>query len=38
MTIAGIEMLTGSLVLIYAKKNRFKIILYTAAALIVLST
>lgn len=38
MTIAGIEMLTGSLVLIFAKKNRFKIILYTAAALIVLST
>lgn len=38
MTVAGIEMLTGSLVLIIARKNRFKIILYTAAALIVLST
>lgn len=38
MTVAGIEMAAGSLVLIFARKNRFKIILYTGAALIVLST
>jgi len=38
MVVAGIEMAISSLVLIFAKRNRFSAILYTAAALIAVST
>lgn len=38
MMVAGVEMVIGSAVLIFGKRNRFSSILYAAAALIALST